>query len=134
MIKRAYLAGKMTGMPEMNFPAFRAAAVDLRAKGWSIFNPAENCGDQSKTREEYITMDIRAIVGGEHFDKMDAVVVLPGWEQSRGARLEVETALQCGVEVLWAYTLQPVTRLQFEMARLMTHDDYLLPQYEGVPA
>lgn len=132
---RAYLCGPMTGMQEYNFPAFRAATADLRQKGWSVFDPSENPGNSNLSRAHFMALDIRAIVGqSDLFPPVDAVVVLPGWEKSRGARLEVEIALQLDIPVLWAYNLNPVTNLQFEQARAWTHDSYLLPEYQGVPA
>ena len=36
-----YIAGPMTGIVDYNFQAFHAAAKDLRAKGYTVFNPAE---------------------------------------------------------------------------------------------
>ena len=38
---KLYLAGPMRGMPFFNFPAFKDAAAQLRAKGHYVFNPAE---------------------------------------------------------------------------------------------
>ena len=38
---RIYVAGPMTGHPELNFPAFHAAATELRALGHHVENPAE---------------------------------------------------------------------------------------------
>lgn len=31
-----YLCGPMTGLPEYNYPAFHAAAAELRAQGWHV--------------------------------------------------------------------------------------------------
>ena len=36
---KLYLAGPMTGMPDDNFPAFLAMAVQLRAAGHDVTNP-----------------------------------------------------------------------------------------------
>ena len=41
MTSRLYLAGPMTGLPELNFPAFHAEAARLRALGYEVVNPAE---------------------------------------------------------------------------------------------
>ena len=38
---RVYISGPMSGLPELNFPAFHAAAASLRAKGLDVVNPAE---------------------------------------------------------------------------------------------
>lgn len=40
-MNRIYIAGQMTGFPDLNFPAFHAAAREWRAKGWHVENPAE---------------------------------------------------------------------------------------------
>ena len=40
--RRIYVAGPMTGLPELNYPAFNAAADRLRARGWHVENPAES--------------------------------------------------------------------------------------------
>lgn len=140
-IKRAYLAGKMTGEPEHGFPLFNEVAAQLRAKGITVFNPAENAGDgdaaeaDKSKRAYFIRKDIFAIVGnGWTSPPVDAVVVLPNWYLSRGARLEVEVAMQCDIPVLWADTLTPLTDEDIEQARSHTCDLYLFPNYNGVAA
>lgn len=40
-MKRIYLSGPMTGLPELNFPAFAAMTANLRADGHTVTNPAE---------------------------------------------------------------------------------------------
>lgn len=138
---RVYLAGPMSGWPEHNFPAFNARAAELRAKGIEVFNPAENAGDgdaaeADKNRRAYfIRKDIFAIVGdGEAASKVDAVVLLEDWHLSRGARLEVEIAMQCDIPVLWADTLAPLTHDELRFARDHYNEHYLFPNYRGVPA
>jgi hypothetical protein len=99
---RAYLAGPMTGYPGNNYPAFDNAAEKLRQLGWTIISPAEMSRQMGidGTREvapvEYQTClhdDILAVLRAE------AVIVLPGWENSKGARLEVLIAQTCGKDV-----------------------------------
>jgi hypothetical protein len=48
-VKKIYLSGPMTGLPDLNFPAFNAAASALRAKGLNVINPAEINIDGEKT-------------------------------------------------------------------------------------
>jgi len=38
---RVYIAGPMSGIPQFNFPAFKAAARALRAIGYDVICPAE---------------------------------------------------------------------------------------------
>ena len=46
---KIYIAGPMTGLPELNFPAFHAEAARLRAFGYEVINPAEINPDKHMT-------------------------------------------------------------------------------------
>jgi hypothetical protein len=97
-----YLSGPMTGHPEWNYPAFHAAAQRLRTAGHDVFSPAENFGgDVTRPRADHMRKNIEAVLAA------DAVAVLPGWEQSKGARLEVAVAREIGTPVVFADTLEP---------------------------
>ena len=94
-MKTIYLAGPMSGVENHNFPAFHAEAKRLRDLGHTVINPAEtDGGDTSNSWEYYMKKDIAMMVG------CDAVVVLPGWEKSRGANIEVNLARQLKIRVL----------------------------------
>lgn len=100
-----YLAGPMSGLPQFNFPAFHAAAARLRDRGYTVINPAElEDGDTSKPWTHYMRRDIAMLVTA------DAVAVLPGWERSRGASLEVHIARELGMPIIDAETEQPIDR------------------------
>lgn len=62
-MRRVYLSGPMTGLPDLNFPAFHAAAAQLRAQGLEVVNPAEINVDASKGWEECMRADIMALCG-----------------------------------------------------------------------
>lgn len=79
---RIYVAGPMTGLPGFNYSAFHDAATRLRALGHDVENPAENPEPPCKTWRGYMRMAIRQLV------TCDCVALLPGWEESRGARIE----------------------------------------------
>jgi nucleoside 2-deoxyribosyltransferase len=85
-----YIAGPMTGYPEFNYPAFRAAEEHLRAAGFGVLNPvdAENHNDTGKPQEWhwYMRHALRMVLDA------DGLALLPGWEDSRGATLEVHVA------------------------------------------
>jgi len=92
-MKSIYISGPMTGHPELNFPAFHDAAAELRAAGCTVINPAEHDEAPDKEWHEYLRKDIKLLMDCTH------VVLLPGWENSKGARLEVHIALELGMTV-----------------------------------
>lgn len=102
--KRIYVAGPCTGYPDLNFPAFDAETARLRALGYEVSNPAEiNAGampalpeDQIKHWRLCMRLDIPQLC------TCDAIVMLPGWEKSKGATLEHHIATALGMPVLHA--------------------------------
>lgn len=107
--KQFYVAGPMTGLPQFNIPAFEQAAKILREKhGLSVTSPVEldskdvytaeiaspdgrldeNDSIAGETWGEILARDVHVIA-----DHCDAIVVLPDWYKSRGARLEVFVGL-----------------------------------------
>lgn len=93
---RIYVAGPMTGHPDLNFPAFHAAAAELRALGYHVENPAEINADPSAQWLDCMRADIARLV------TCDAVHMLPGWEKSRGAKVEHGLAVGLGLQVIYA--------------------------------
>ena len=92
--KRFYLAGPMSEIPEHNFPLFNRIAGLLREQGYVVFNPAENDdGGEKRTRAFYMRLDIPALLAS------DAIVLLPDWQTSRGASLEVWIAIDLDLPV-----------------------------------
>ena len=98
--KKVYIAGPMTGIPEFNFPAFFSAQARLEKEGWKVFNPAEKDQEKDLDAEAVKTGDAKkAIAAGFDFRECflwdtekvitaDAIYMLPGWEQSPGAKAE----------------------------------------------
>jgi hypothetical protein len=97
-MKRIYLSGPMTGLPELNFPAFAAMTASLRADGHTVTNPAEINPDGGSWHD-CMRRDIAALMD------CDTVATLPGWEHSKGARLEVLIAERLGMTVVNAHDL-----------------------------
>lgn len=95
MKPRLYLAGPMSGLPSLNFPAFHAAAAALRAKGHEVVNPAEINVDPSTGWEACMRADIAQLV------TCDGIALLPGWERSRGATLEHHIATALGMKPIF---------------------------------
>lgn len=83
-----YVSGPMTGIKDNNVPAFARAAKALRKAGYKVVNPGEYEGPANKlTWEECLWRDL-ILIGQKCF----AVATLPGWEKSRGAKLEIHVA------------------------------------------
>lgn len=89
---KLYLSGPMTGLPELNFPAFHAEAKRLRSLGYEVVNPAELNPDGG-TWEECMRKDIAELV------KCDGIYQMPGWQDSRGAKLEYQISVSLGMSI-----------------------------------
>lgn len=99
-----YLSGPMTGIPQFNFPAFERAAKELREIGYDVTSPHEldskenqqmawNSPDgvdtgQGESWGTCLARDIKLIA-----DSVDGIIFLPGWENSKGARMEASMAI-----------------------------------------
>lgn len=88
---KVYLAGPMTGYPNLNFPLFHSEAARLRAMGYEVVNPAEINADPKADWAGCMREDIRELVG------CDGIALLPGWSKSRGASLELYIAEALGM-------------------------------------
>ncbi len=103
---RTYLSGRMSGLPEFNYPAFASAAKRLRSQGHTVVSPHElpaDCPGCANTGHEHswaehMRVDLAALLTCE------VIVMLPGWQQSRGAQLEKTVAEAIGLSVVY-YTL-----------------------------
>lgn len=92
---RVYLAGPMSGIEGLNYPAFEAAANNLRANGYWVASPHEFFPPDPKlTREECLKVDLK------HLLDCDAIAMLPGWENSVGANAELSVAKMVGLGLL----------------------------------
>jgi hypothetical protein len=116
-MKKCYLAGPMSAIPDLNFPAFFKAASDLKSLGFQVFNPAAQdiqdygadvSSDPTQTRsyavanigkpsryKECLKKDLEYIL-----DEAEVIALLPGWENSPGARTELALAECLGLEVI----------------------------------
>lgn len=101
-----YLAGPITGRPNLNRHNFAKAEAMLARHGEETINPLDieprthegGCpatypaGQKGHDTACYLREDLIAML-----TRADAVVFLPGWEQSRGAVTEHTVALATGI-------------------------------------
>jgi hypothetical protein len=116
-----YVAGPMTGRPSFNIPEFDAMAQALRRAGYEVTSPAElddpairaismaspdgaiaTLNTHGQTWGDFLARDVKLLAD----DGIEGIVVLPGWEKSRGARLEtfVANAL-CGLSIYYVESM-----------------------------
>lgn len=101
-MKRIYLSGPMSGIADNNFPAFHEWAARLRAQGYDVVSPAEI--EEAGSWEMCLRADLRELC------TCDAIALMPGWENSKGANLELHVAHRLGMQVLHL-------PLQFDLVR-----------------
>jgi hypothetical protein len=99
---RVYVAGPMTGIADFNYPAFNAVADQLRAQGYEVENPADHGIVEGAQWADYMAYDLTRL------GLCGMIALLPDWEKSQGARLEVLIAEKLGMTVVDAHDL--VTR------------------------
>ena len=115
-----YVGGPMRGWPMFNFPAFDSLAAWLRAEGWAVANPADHDRevlgrDVLESADGYAEGDITTWAKSTGFSfsdamrwdleqvlRADAIVLLPGWQSSTGARYERIVAEAAGRKVYLA--------------------------------
>jgi Domain of unknown function (DUF4406) len=92
---RLYLSGPMTGLPECNKESFMEAEIFLRECGYEVLNPwlLDNYRPKEMTWAQRVQDDIKVMM------ICNAVAILPGWLNSRGARLETELAHTLGWKI-----------------------------------
>lgn len=90
---RYLLCGPISGMEDYNEPAFAEAAERLRRVGMFVLNPLEISRDRSLPWGYYMALSTEAILYGD----VDGLILLPGWLDSLGARIEYGIAKEMGL-------------------------------------
>jgi hypothetical protein len=88
-----YISGPMTGLPDMNFRSFNELAILMREHGFTVLNPA-SYHDPGHEWQHYLKVDLLVV---EH---CKVIALLPGWEKSVGARLEVAHGILHGLTII----------------------------------
>jgi hypothetical protein len=114
---KVYIAGPMRGIPEFNFPAFFAAEDYLKEQGHVCFNPARRDNDRhgADLSKGNATGD-EAVAAAQHGFSLrealrddtqwismeaEAIALLPGWQNSKGARAEKALAEALNLEIIY---------------------------------
>lgn len=90
-----YLCGPIdtAGQKEKNIETFKRSASYLRTTYCIVSPIEENTTESCDSYEEFIREDMKLLL------ECNAIILLPGWPQSRGARGELEIAMKLNMEV-----------------------------------
>lgn len=97
---KVYIAGPVSGLDfDKVKRAFSTAADLLKAKGCEVVNPIELVPDPETEWKDAMRSCIKALAD------CDAIALLEGWQESKGARVEFELArsLQFPTIIIPAY-------------------------------
>ena len=96
MNKKVYISGAIAHHDiDERRAAFAAAACGIRNAGYTPVNPFENGLQQSADWRKHMRVDIGLLL------QCDRIYMLRGWELSKGAKLELDVASSCGIQVIF---------------------------------
>jgi hypothetical protein len=92
-----YIAGPFRADPEGNKLRFAEANLELWKRGFFGFDPVANCYPMRGrfTEDDFAERGVKAL----RKLKFDAMLMLPGWEDSAGAKAERQVAMEYGIPV-----------------------------------
>lgn len=91
--KKVYLSGPITGIKNYKGLFLFAKELVRMCDAARIFNPASQITD-SLGYEDAMKRCVAALA------EYDTIMLLPGWHTSKGARLERDVALACGMNII----------------------------------
>jgi len=92
---KIYIAGPMTGYPQLNYSAFREAKQQLEAAGYKVVLP-HLFGDDHSEEHEMMIEELQFI-----YDEAEALYFLRGFERSTGCMVEWWWAKKWNKKVLY---------------------------------
>lgn len=92
--KKVYLSGPISGfLLEGRICTFRHVAEMVEKWGHNAVNPFENGLPHDAEYQDHMRADLKMLL------ECDAILMLPDWQQSAGAQLELRVAISCGLEL-----------------------------------
>lgn len=101
-----YVAGKYSGEVDTNIAEARKVALALWDAGHAVICPHLNTAhfeqDCRATYEQYLEGDLNMVA------RVDALVMVPGWEESKGARGEHDYAQELYIPIYYYPDVPPI--------------------------
>lgn len=114
-----YISGPMRGYPEHNYPLFNAVAKSLRENGYEVVNPAENFdGRRDLEQSVYLRKDVAQLS-----TQCSAIFMLPGWQNSEGARLEYAIAKALELNILGMHGVETSNPVEYEASTIVRNGE-----------
>ena len=108
---KIYISGPITGFNLEERKNFFAQMAELaKSNGFTPVNPFDNGIDPDADYADHMVADIKMLI------ECQAILMLPDWDLSEGAKLELKVAIVCHIEIYevvteWDkddYTIQPL--------------------------
>jgi hypothetical protein len=99
---KIYVAGPMQGLPKLNYPLFMDVAAKLRAEGHEVKNPAEHPITDEESAAGEVTLERHCALMRRDIEwvlEVEAICLLPGWQRSSGASIELSVGRAIGLRV-----------------------------------
>ena len=95
MSEKVYISGAIEHLEiEGRKKAFKEAERILLSDGYEPINPFNNGVNVDADWREHMKVDIKNLLD------CDYILMLEGWELSKGCKLEFDVATSCGIKVL----------------------------------
>ena len=109
--KRIYISGPISGQnkDQVREDFYRVAAM-LRADGYRVFNPLENGLPFDAPTHAHMRRDLNVLTN--ELDPFDYIFMMRRWTHSAGCMREFETAISCGIEVIFEEVDTPTIKFQ----------------------
>lgn len=92
---RVYISGPITGLPyEEVEKAFNEAETRLKEQGYEVVNPLNNGLPRESTWNDHMRADLKLLLD------CDAIYMLDGWTNSKGAEIEFNLAFDLRINII----------------------------------
>ena len=97
---RVYISGAISGHDyEKRFEAFELVENLLKEKGFEVFNPMKNGLPKDAKTSKHMRRDLNELTREDK--PYQYICLMDGWNHSHGCWTEFQTALACGMKVIF---------------------------------